>query len=54
MARLVCRQFACWCASTLGELDGLTYKAAANKVAELLAALGFSEKTTSLRLRDQA
>ncbi len=35
-----------------GELDGLTQKAAANKVAELLAAKGFGEKKTTWRLRD--
>jgi leucyl-tRNA synthetase len=35
-----------------GELDGLTYKAAVNKVAELLAAKGLGEKKTTWRLRD--
>jgi leucyl-tRNA synthetase len=35
-----------------GELNGLTQKAAANKVAELLAAKGFGEKKTTWRLRD--
>ena len=35
-----------------GELDGLGYKAAVNKVAELLAAKGLGEKKTTWRLRD--
>ena len=35
-----------------GELNGLTQKAAANKVAELLAAKGFGNKKTTWRLRD--
>jgi leucyl-tRNA synthetase len=35
-----------------GELDGLTYKAAVSKVAELLAAKGLGEKKTTWRLRD--
>ena len=35
-----------------GELDGLNPKAAANKVAELLAAKGLGEKKTTWRLRD--
>jgi len=35
-----------------GELDGLNQKAAANKVAELLAAKGLGEKKTTWRLRD--
>jgi leucyl-tRNA synthetase len=35
-----------------GELDGLSYKAAAHKVAELLAAKGLGEKKTTWRLRD--
>ncbi len=35
-----------------GELDGLTQKAAANKVAELLAAKGLGNKKTTWRLRD--
>ncbi len=35
-----------------GELDGLSYKAAVNKVAELLAAQGLGEKKTTFRLRD--
>ena len=35
-----------------GELDGLTQKAAANKVAELMAAKGFGNKKTTWRLRD--
>ena len=35
-----------------GELDGLSYKAAVNKVAELLAAKGLGEKKTTWRLRD--
>jgi leucyl-tRNA synthetase len=35
-----------------GVLDGLGYKAAADKVAELLAALGLGEKKTTFRLRD--
>jgi leucyl-tRNA synthetase len=35
-----------------GVLDGLACKAAADKVAELLAALGLGEKKTTFRLRD--
>ena len=35
-----------------GELDGLTQKVAASKVAELLAAKGLGEKKTTWRLRD--
>ena len=35
-----------------GELDGLNQKAAANKVAELLAAKGLGNKKTTWRLRD--
>ncbi|MDP2165544.1 MAG: leucine--tRNA ligase [Hydrogenophaga sp.] len=35
-----------------GELDGLPYKAAVDKVAELLAAQGLGEKKTTWRLRD--
>jgi leucyl-tRNA synthetase len=35
-----------------GELDGLPYKAAVSKVAELLAAKGLGEKKTTWRLRD--
>ncbi len=35
-----------------GVLDGLAYKAATDKVAELLAALGLGEKKTTFRLRD--
>jgi leucyl-tRNA synthetase len=35
-----------------GVLDGLSYKAAVNKVAELLAAQGLGEKKTTFRLRD--
>jgi leucyl-tRNA synthetase len=35
-----------------GVLDGLPYKAAVNKVAELLAAQGLGEKKTTWRLRD--
>ncbi len=35
-----------------GVLDGLGYKPAADKVAELLAALGLGEKKTTFRLRD--
>jgi leucyl-tRNA synthetase len=35
-----------------GELDGLTQKAAVNKVAELLDAKGLGEKKTTWRLRD--
>ena len=35
-----------------GELDGLSYKAAVTKVAELLAAKGLGEKKTTWRLRD--
>jgi leucyl-tRNA synthetase len=35
-----------------GKLDGLGYKAAADKVAELLSALGLGEKKTTFRLRD--
>ena len=35
-----------------GELDGLTYKAAVSKVAELLSAKGLGEKKTTWRLRD--
>ncbi len=35
-----------------GVLDGLPYKAAVNKVAELLAAQGLGEKKTTFRLRD--
>jgi leucyl-tRNA synthetase len=35
-----------------GELDGLPFKAAASKVAELLAAKGLGEKKTTWRLRD--
>ena len=35
-----------------GDLDGLSFKAAANKVAELLAAKGLGEKKTTWRLRD--
>jgi leucyl-tRNA synthetase len=35
-----------------GVLDGLTYKAAVDKVAELLAARGLGEKKTTWRLRD--
>jgi len=35
-----------------GELNGLPYKAAVNKVAELLAAKGLGEKKTTWRLRD--
>ena len=35
-----------------GELNGLSYKAAVSKVAELLAAKGLGEKKTTWRLRD--
>ena len=35
-----------------GELDGLSYKAAVNRVAELVAAKGLGEKKTTFRLRD--
>ncbi|MDR7149795.1 leucyl-tRNA synthetase [Hydrogenophaga palleronii] len=35
-----------------GVLDGLSYKAAVDKVAELLAAKGMGEKKTTFRLRD--
>jgi leucyl-tRNA synthetase len=35
-----------------GELDGLSFKAAVSKVAELLAAKGLGEKKTTWRLRD--
>jgi leucyl-tRNA synthetase len=35
-----------------GELNGLSHKAAVNKVAQLLAAKGLGEKKTTLRLRD--
>jgi leucyl-tRNA synthetase len=35
-----------------GVLDGLGYKAAVDKVAELLAAQGIGEKKTTWRLRD--
>jgi leucyl-tRNA synthetase len=35
-----------------GELDGLTYKVAVSKVAELLSAKGLGEKKTTWRLRD--
>jgi leucyl-tRNA synthetase len=35
-----------------GVLDGLTYKAAVDKVAELLAGKGMGEKKTTFRLRD--
>ncbi|WP_101047524.1 leucine--tRNA ligase [Macromonas nakdongensis] len=35
-----------------GVLNGLSYKAAVNKVAELLAAQGLGEKKTTFRLRD--
>ena len=35
-----------------GELDGLTFKVAVSKVAELLAAKGLGEKKTTWRLRD--
>jgi leucyl-tRNA synthetase len=35
-----------------GELNGLTYKSAVNKVAELLIAKGIGEKKTTWRLRD--
>jgi len=35
-----------------GALDGLTYKDAVNRVAELLAAQGLGEKKTTFRLRD--
>ncbi len=35
-----------------GVLDGLTYKAAVNKVAELLTTQGLGEKKTTFRLRD--
>ncbi len=35
-----------------GELDGLSYKPAVDKVAELLAAQGLGEKKTTWRLRD--
>ena len=35
-----------------GELDGLPYQAAVDKVAELLAAKGLGEKKTTFRLRD--
>ncbi|MDP3343595.1 MAG: class I tRNA ligase family protein, partial [Hydrogenophaga sp.] len=35
-----------------GELDGLPYKAAVDRVAELLAAQGLGEKKTTWRLRD--
>jgi leucyl-tRNA synthetase len=35
-----------------GELDGLGFKAAVNRVAELLAAKGLGEKKTTWRLRD--
>ena len=41
----------CVCVNS-GELDGLGYKAAVNKVAELLAAQGLGEKKTTFRLRD--
>ena len=35
-----------------GELDGLTYKAAVDRVAEWLAGKGLGEKKTTWRLRD--
>jgi leucyl-tRNA synthetase len=38
--------------SVCGELDGLPYKAAVDRVAELLAAKGLGEKKTTFRLRD--
>ncbi|WP_396433819.1 leucine--tRNA ligase [Limnohabitans sp.] len=41
----------CSCVNS-GELDGLSQKAAAHKVAELLAAKGLGEKKTTWRLRD--
>jgi leucyl-tRNA synthetase len=41
----------CVCINS-GELDGLTQKVAASKVAELLAAKGLGEKKTTWRLRD--
>jgi leucyl-tRNA synthetase len=41
----------CVCINS-GELDGLSQKAAVNKVAELLAAKGLGEKKTTWRLRD--
>ena len=41
----------CVCVNS-GELDGLSQKAAVNKVAELLAAKGLGEKKTTWRLRD--
>jgi leucyl-tRNA synthetase len=41
----------CVCINS-GELDGLSQKAAANKVVELLAAKGLGEKKTTWRLRD--
>jgi len=41
----------CVCVNS-GELDGLSYKAAVSKVAELLAAKGLGEKKTTWRLRD--
>ena len=41
----------CVCVNS-GELDGLGYKAAVDKVAELLAARGLGEKKTTFRLRD--
>jgi leucyl-tRNA synthetase len=41
----------CVCVNS-GELDGLPYKAAVNKVAELLAAKDLGEKKTTFRLRD--
>ena len=41
----------CVCINS-GELDGLTQKAAVNKVAELLVAKGLGEKKTTWRLRD--
>ncbi|OYU30170.1 MAG: leucine--tRNA ligase [Comamonadaceae bacterium PBBC2] len=41
----------CVCINS-GELDGLNQKAAATKVAELLAAKGLGEKKTTWRLRD--
>ncbi len=42
---------ACVCVHS-GELDGLSQKAAVNKVAELLKAKGLGEKKTTWRLRD--
>jgi len=41
----------CVCVNS-GALDGLPYKAAVNKVAELLAEKGLGEKKTTFRLRD--